>query len=472
MAPTTVPSEGLTEGGRAHATDELTASADLWAEKSGQPYDRARFWQRLALIVTGALAWRILYVLIFTRYENSKLYDAAWYELQGLALAGGHFFSIPFGHGPDAAYPPLTSIVIAPVSYFFGLHVGATPQRLTMAILGGAVVLLVGMLGRVLAGPGVGLLAALLAAAYPNMWLPNGIVMSETLTMLMISLILLSTYRLFRSPTLGNAALLGLACGVEMLVRAELVLLVPCLLIPAALVARTVPWRTRLKLAVTGVLVAGLTVGPWVGRNLASFKDTTFISTGLGPVLLGANCPQTYYGPSLGSWSLSCSIDVPPAADQSVESALQTAAAERYAKSHLGRLPVVVLARVGRVWDFYEPLQMVDVTVNEGRPVPGSFAGLLVYYLLLPAAAVGAFALRRRRVRIWPMLVIAAEVTFVAATCFGLVRFRAEFEVPLVVLAAVGLDAGWRRLRRHSSRYPRTPVEDARSESPEEARAH
>ncbi len=472
MAPTTVSRNSLENGDQAPADDHLAASRDLSLKWPGQPRDRRRFWYGLCLIVTGALVWRILYVLIFTRYENSKLYDAAWYELQGLTMAGGHFFSIPFGHGPDAAYPPLTSIVITPVSYFFGLHVGATPQRLTMAVLGGAVVLFVGMLGRVLAGPGVGLLAALLAAAYPNMWIPNGIVMSETLTMLAIALILLSTYRLFRSPTSGNAALLGLACGVEMLVRAELVLLVPCLLVPATLVIRTVPWRTRSKLAVVGVLVAALTVAPWVGRNLASFKDTTFISTGLGPVLLGANCPQTYFGPSLGSWSLSCSIGVPPAADQSVESALQTAAAERYAKSHLGRLPVVVLARVGRVWDFYEPLQMVDVTVNEGRPIPASFAGLLAYYLLLPAAAVGAVALRRRRVRIWPMLVIAAEVTFVAAACFGLIRFRAEFEVPLVVLAAVGLDAGWRRLRRHRPRYPRTPVGDARSVSPDEARAY
>ncbi len=28
-------------------------------------------------------------------------------------------------------------------------------------------------------------------------------------------------------------------------------------------------------------------------------------------MLLGANCPQTYYGPGLGSWSLPCSLDVP-----------------------------------------------------------------------------------------------------------------------------------------------------------------
>ena len=38
-------------------------------------------------------------------------------------------------------------------------------------------------------------------------------------------------------------------------------------------------------------------------------------------------------------------------------------------------------------------------------------------------------------------------MTVVAAQGYGQVRFRAEFEVALVVLAAGGLHAAWRRLR-------------------------
>jgi len=401
--------------------------------------------------VGAGLVLRVLYVLLVTRHEDTKLYDAAWYEIQALGLSQGHFFPVFFGRGPDAAHPPLTSLALAPVTYLFGLHPGETPQRLMMAFLGALVVLFVGILGRSVFGPRVGMLAAALAAVYPNMWIPNGIVMSETLTMLMVALILLAVYRLLRSPTLPNVALVGLGCGVEMLVRAELVLLVPFLLVPAALVCRSRPWSARLALVAVGVLVAGVTVGPWVGRNLVSFRDTTLLSTGEGPVLAGANCPQTYFGPGLGSWSLSCSLRVPQAADQSVESARQYEVGKRYVEHHLSRLPVVALARVGRVWDLYEPLQMVDVDVNEGRPIPASFAGLLSYYVLLPAAVAGAAVIRRRRIRLWPFLVPAALVTFIAITGYGQVRFRAEFEVSLVVLAAVGLDAAWSRYRRRVS---------------------
>jgi 4-amino-4-deoxy-L-arabinose transferase-like glycosyltransferase len=393
------------------------------------------------MIVTGGLGLRLYYVLVVTRHENAKFYDANYYLIQSLVMSTGHFFPVVFGHGPDAAHPPLTAMSITPATYLFGLHPGYTPQRLTMAVLGAAVVLFVGILGRALAGPRVGLLAAAVAAVYPNMWIPNGIIMSETLTMLVMALILLAAYRLMRAPTWGNAVLLGLGCGVEILVRAELILLLPFLLVPAALTARNVAWRRRLVLAALGIVVAGLVVGPWVGRNLVSFRDTTILSTGEGPLLLGANCPKTYSGPLLGFWNAVCSIDVRPAPEQSVESTLQYDKAKSYMTHHLSRLPVVALARVGRVWDFYEPLQMVDFDVNEGRPIPASFAGLLAYWVLLPFAVVGAVALRRRRLKIWPFVVVAGLVTVIAATGYGAVRFRAEFEVPLVILAATGLAA-------------------------------
>jgi 4-amino-4-deoxy-L-arabinose transferase-like glycosyltransferase len=402
----------------------------------------------------------VCYVVFVTQYTDTRFYDNGWYNLQAYGLAHGAFFSIIFGTGPDASHPPLTSIAITPVSYFFGLHPGQLPQRFTMVVLGTLVVLFVGLLARRLVGPRTGLVAAAIAALYPNMWIPNGIVMSETLTMLGMTLALLAAYRLMRSPSWPNAALLGLACGIEMLVRAELVLLVPMLLLPAVLACRNRTWRVRFAFAGVGMIAAGLTVGPWVGRNLASFKDPTYLSTGEGPVLLGANCPQTYYGPGLGSWSFPCSLDVPKAHDQSVESTLQFDAGKRYMEHHLSRVPVVVLARVGRVWDFYEPLQMVDVDVHEGRPIPASFAGLLAYYALLPAAVVGVVEMRRRRITQWPLLMTAALVTVVAAAGFGMVRFRAEAEVPLVVLAAVGVSALSSRLARRRERPTATASAD------------
>jgi 4-amino-4-deoxy-L-arabinose transferase-like glycosyltransferase len=296
----------------------------------------------------------------------------------------------------------------------------------------------------------VGLTAAGLAAVAPNFWMPSGILMSETPAMLLMALILLAVIRVLRHPTVASALLLGAACGAEALVRAELVLFVPLLLVPAVLLARPLPFRRRCLLLTVGIVASVAVMAPWVGRNLVTFQDPTYLSTGDGLALLGANCPQTYQGPSLGSWALGCAASM-TGNEESVVSARDRHAAVEYIEHHTGRIPLVVVARVGRLWDLYEPIQMADADVNEGRPVPASLAGLGFYYALLPLGVAGIVILRRRRISQWFLLVPAGVVTLVSALAYGLVRFRAPFEVCLVVLASpplvVAAQAVGRRMR-------------------------
>ncbi len=413
-----------------------TVTGDTVLRPIGGPMRRSRFYVALTAIVMAAAGVRVGYVLIVTRHENSKVYDSLWYGFTALGLSIGQFFRVAFGTALSAAHPPVTSLLLAPSCWLFGFHAGTTPQRMTMAILGTAVVFGVGLLGRALAGPWVGLTAALLAAGYPNFWIPNGILMSETPAMLGMALVLLAIVRLRRRPTVVSAVLLGVACGAEALVRAELILFVPFLLVPAALAARPASLGRKLGLLGLGVLASGLVLAPWVGRNLATFKDPTYISTGDGLALLGANCKQTYYGPTLGSWALGCALAGSSRGDESVQASADQHRAVTYAEHHEGRLPVVVAARIGRLWDVYQPIQMADYDVNEGRPRDASLAGLFMYWALVPLAVVGMVVLRRRRLRAWILLVPAGVLTLTAALFYGLVRFRAPFEVCLVVMAA------------------------------------
>ena len=393
----------------------------------------------LAAVTGGALALRIAYVLTVTRYQNGTLYDSAWYYSTTIGLRSGQFFREPFSFSPTAAHPPMTTLLLGAASYIVGLRGGTTSSLLVMATLGAAVVLCVGLLGRAVAGPWVGLTAASLAALAPNFWMPSGILMSETPAMLFMALILLAVVRVIRRPTVGAAVVLGLLCGVETLVRAELILFVPGLLIPATMVARGLSPRRRLLLLGVGVVATSLVLAPWVGRNLATFKDATYISTGDGATLLGSNCAQTYSGPDLGLWSLGCATSVMGRGDESVRSARELHAAMQYTEHHANRLPIVVLARVGREWDLYKPIQMAHVEVGEGRPFAASLAGIGFDYVLMPFGIAGIIILRRRRIDQWFLLVPAAVVTLVSAFVIALVRYRAPFEVCLVVLAAPGM---------------------------------
>src|SRR5665213_3994333 len=230
---------------------------------------RRRFGWALTVIVAVGLGIRVGYVLIFAQHVNNKVYDSFWYGVTANELKLGHFFALPFTNAPSAAHPPLTSILAGSVNFLIGLHAGTTFQRLAMAVLGTGAVLCVGLLGRSVAGPWVGLVAAGLAAVAPNFRIPSGIVMSEAPAMLFMALILLAVVRLRRSPTFVSAALLGVACAGEALVRAELILFVPGLLVPAVLTVKQMPFRRRLSLLGIGILAMAIVLAPWVARNLA-----------------------------------------------------------------------------------------------------------------------------------------------------------------------------------------------------------
>jgi len=402
----------------------------------GGDLDRGRFWGLLSGIVAGGLAIRVVYVMLVTRVEDKSLYDSFWYGVTANEFTQGQFFRTPFGTAPTAAHPPMTSTLLGLASFVIGRHRGMTSQQLVMAVLGALVVLCVGLLGRAVAGPWIGVTAAGLAAVVPDIWIPSGIIMSETPAMLVTALTLLAVVRLLRSPDPWSAALVGAACGALALTRAELILLLPALLVPAVLAARSTPVRRKLALLGMGVLMACVVMAPWVARNMASFREATTLSTGEGLALLGANCPQTYRGPDLGSWSLQCSLSGGSSGDESVVSAHDQHLALQFAEHHAGRLPAVVLARIGRLWDLYQPIQEAHIESHEGRPVPASLAGLAVYYLMIPLGIAGVVIFRRYRIRQWFLLVPAGVLTVVSALIYGLIRFRDPFEVCLAVLAA------------------------------------
>jgi uncharacterized membrane protein YfcA len=79
-----------------------------------------------------------------------------------------------------------------------------------------------------------------------------------------------------------------------------------------------------------------------------------------------------------------------------------------------------------------------------------------VRVLALPFAVAGAVRLRRRSVLLLPLLLFLAAVALVVGVTFGSVQYRAPAEVPIVVLAAVGVDALWDRPRSRDVRARRS----------------
>lgn len=443
-------------------TPAPTSAASASASGSGSA-ERATFLRRLALIALGALALRIVYILVFKRDEPA-IGDAIYYSNQAIRLAEGRGFVHPFAGGPAADHPPLTALAMAPVVLVFGK--GLLVQRLAMAVIGSLTVVGVGILGRtVTASSRVGLLAAGLAAVYPNLWLNDGVVMSESLATLLLVAVFLALYRFQGRYTARHLALIGALCGLAILARAESAFLLPLVVLPTVWFAGNRPWWERLGVVAVAGVTAVAVVVPWTAYNLTRFEKPVLLSTNDGLTILGANCDTTYYGDGVGLWSFACPFTVPlPApppvpegchlrpddpwscADQSEISAVYRAAGIDYISHHKTRFPVVAAARVGRIWGVYAPGQMVGYsegdlqTTGEGREGWASWWGYAMWWAMVPLAVYGAVLLRRRRVMVLPLVMTAAVITVTAVAFYGLIRFRIPAEIAVVVLAAAAVD--------------------------------
>ena len=168
-----------------------------------------------------------------------------------------------------------------------------TGHRLASSLLGVAAVAVIGLLGYRLGGTATGLVAAGIAAFYPQLWINDGVLLSESIVVLVVACALHTMYTFWLRPTLRNAIVLGLVCGIAALGRNELILLFPFVAIPLALRARNMEWRPRIRLAVAACVAGAIVIAPWALFNLTRFNEPTLTSSSLGSVLSAANCDST-----------------------------------------------------------------------------------------------------------------------------------------------------------------------------------
>jgi hypothetical protein len=390
-----------------------------------------------------ALAVRLTYVLA-TRLKRLPLTDTLWYQLEANYLAKGRGFVNPLllaFHNqvrPTALHPPLYPLFLAAGSVLGAKSILA--HQVMGCVAGTATVVGCGLIACHLAGDRAGLTAMGVAALYPGLWITDGGIMSEGLFALLATAVTLTAYHFARTRSVRAAVLLGLTLGLAVLTREQADLLFVVLVIPLILTGPAIGARRRLVQLAAVVIAAGIVLSPWVIRNLVTFDRTVFISTGDG-TLLGANCPGVYYGSGIGLWHIGCyfSITVPATADESVLTAMESQAGIDYMEHHASRLPLVAAARVGRVWDLYQPLTDANINRADGRPYWAVLVSLWSYFVVAALAAAGTVLLIRRRVSVLPLMSQIVAVTITAAAVWGSVRFRAPAEPVLAILAAIAL---------------------------------
>jgi 4-amino-4-deoxy-L-arabinose transferase-like glycosyltransferase len=392
---------------------------------------------RLAAIVAAGVVLRALYLFTIAR-NVTGIGDWHFYHWQANLIADGRGFLDPFAllngdEVPSAAHPPLYPLALAVVSKLGGN--GELSHRSLGLLLGAATIVVIALLARRVAGERAGLVAAGLAAAYPVLVAADGALMSESLYGLLVAGGLLAGWDLLERPRPWVAAAAGALVALAALTRSEALLLLPLLVLPVA-------WRGgpagRWARMAAAVAAFGLVLSPWMIRNATTFERFVPISTNDATVIAGANCDLTYHGIDLGGWNIEC-ISPRSTKEESVQASIWRREGLHYARTHVSRWPVVAAVRFLRVWDLYQPRR--QVMFAEGRQRTVDRIGIVAFGLLVPFAVGGLLLLRRRRVPLIVLTVPFFVVSVTAMTGYGVPRLRHMAEIPLVVLAAVAIDA-------------------------------
>jgi hypothetical protein len=383
--------------------------------------------------------------------------DPFYYHVTANALAAGRGFPEPFTwldsqtHLASAVHGPLYPVVLSLSSRLGGTTY--VDHKFVSILIGTAVVLVTALVAGRLAGQRAAVIAGLLAAVYPNLWLLDSLLYPEGLFALLTTLCVLVAYQWRDRPTWSRAAVLGALIGLAGLTRGEGLLLGLLLAAPWILGNRDIAIGTRWRQLLLSGAACLVVIAPWTIRNVTAFDVFVPISTNSNELIMYANCADTYSGQFLGFWSYDCQQRYraehgEPAGDEAQKAAFWRDVGVRYARDHLDEVPKVVAARVLRQWELFRPWQNVTFGGIENRDRDASIAALLMYYALVALSIAGAVVLHRRGVRLLPLVAQVVSVTLTAAYAYGSERFRAPVEPVLCILAGVAVAAlSWRTVR-------------------------
>ena len=476
----------------ARDSSETGAAGSKGADHDSERDAERAFRRWLLVIALVSFVWRIIYVLVW-RADVRIWGDACFYHESAKLIAEGHGFVHPITPSEQAAdHPPLYLVFLAALSRLG--FTSALSHILGTVVVGTFSVVAAAYAARELAGRRAGLIAAVLFTVYAGIWSWDGMLLSETLAILFVTVLILLVYRFWKSPSLGRAIGIGAVLGLCTFSRAELLLLSLLVVTPLILASRARPWKTRIGWLFASGAACAAVLAPWVGYNLSRFDQTVTLSAGGEITLATASCDHTFYGQFTGYWSMQCPIEflekngyqavrvdeatvgdvcgvpdarapedgddvVPlgagdsaagstgngegdPEGDQSVRSEIYSRESLSYLRDHVDRLPVVVLARWGRITGTWNPIQQAQLdSFPEGRDQWISYLALVQWYPMVAAAVVGGIALRRHRVPVYPLVGPLITVLVVVTIMFATNRYRAYAEAAIALLAAVGIDA-------------------------------
>jgi 4-amino-4-deoxy-L-arabinose transferase-like glycosyltransferase len=430
------------------------------------------------VILLAALAIRVGEV---QRTSYRPINDAASYLTLASQIAhSGHYsnsHAVGTGaggtRGPSAYFPPAFPYFLAAVDLVDG-HTGPArtpppnqgggglgydpatvqPARISQAVLGTIVVALIGLVALEAFGPGVALVALVLAAVYPVLVELSAVLVAENLLTAFMLAAVWAGLRARRSPQpYGWIAGAGAFTGLATLAHVNAIVLV----VPLAIAA----WRVQPRLASPALLIVTtlLALAPWLVRDAVVMHRFIRVTDEDGITLVGtynhtsATDPQVPY-----RWHLF--LDLPGErrlirrAPHLTEPQLSQRL-EDQAFDYVGRHPTSPLAvlyhNTRRLLELEGSRAWKISAASIDLPIATARIGVFSFWVLCLLAVAGAFTTAIRQGPKWLWLAPLLLWLSVGLVNSETPRFREVIDPFLVLLGACAVEAAlsavWVRLR-------------------------
>lgn len=424
----------------------------------------------LLLVALEALAVLIFLPSTWTQAVGNG--DGAEYQRYAFNLLHhGVFSEDPVApYFPGVVRSPGYPAFLAAIEWIAG-HSAVAVEATQFALLA-VLAVLVGLLGREMAGPAVGTVAAVLCAVYLPFIGQATVFLTEVLACCLLAGFVLLLVRARRAESMGMYAASGVVLAAAIYVRPEYGLIaVPVVLIlllnrrstwtlakrtgvvaafAAAVLIPLAPWIIRdasitggklVPMEATGGVTLLISVDQWDGYMAQSGLDVTKLDSQLVKILHTRAASVAHGG-------LDGAVEYRAARAQIAINTREQSAADKLLKS---LSPVTVIKRLpARIVYLWSP-------ADTNRPAKAGSAwhrlAQLQYALLIVLGAVGVFIRRRRLLADWPLWLVAVVET-VSHLLFNVeARFTLPARPMLMIYASVGLVAlaSYLRRRRHAA---------------------
>jgi hypothetical protein len=227
----------------------------------------------LIAIFLAALAIRFLN---WATIDDLALYafagDSPIYWDGAKAWLDAGYFSRPNGasFAPETERVPLYHLFLVPIRWAFGDALW--PVFVAQSMLDAGTCVLIGLLGAQLTRP-TGLLAGLLAAAWPNLVIHSQLVLSDSLFLFLFAGVFYFASKYLRAARLSDAVIVGLLCGCAIMTRSIAMYIPISMAVSAPFISHRVSgnWRAGVFAGITILVASLIVVSPLLWRNAHNY---------------------------------------------------------------------------------------------------------------------------------------------------------------------------------------------------------